>query len=60
MYHLNISFRWFEALMMLFIVLHGCTLLAVGWGTNPFPTPPSKWTPTWDQVVLLVIFSFYT
>ncbi|CAO0803366.1 unnamed protein product [Mucor circinelloides] len=45
---------------MLLIVLHGTVLLVVGWGSNPFPEPPNRWTPTWDQIILLVIFSFYT
>lgn len=52
--------RWFETFIMLLIVLHGTVLLVVGWGSNPFPEPPNQWTPTWDQIVLLVIFSCYT
>lgn len=55
-----IYYRWFETFIMLLIVLHGIVLLVVGWGSNPFPVPPNQWTPTWDQIILLVIFSFYT
>ncbi|KAI7905468.1 Ion transport protein-domain-containing protein [Cokeromyces recurvatus] len=52
--------KWFETFIMLLLVLHGTVLLVVGWGSNPYPNPPSEWTPTWDQIVLLVIFSLYT
>ncbi|CEP08594.1 hypothetical protein [Parasitella parasitica] len=52
--------KWFETFVMFLIVLHGTVLLVVGWGANPFPTPPSQWTPSWDQIILLIIFSFYT
>lgn len=46
--------------MMLLLVLHGVTLLIVGWGVDPNPEPPSQWGVSWDQYVLLTIFSCYT
>ena len=52
--------RWFETLAMLLLLLHGTTLLIVGWGSNPNPEPPKEWGVTWDQYVLLAIFSCYT
>jgi hypothetical protein len=45
---------------MLLLVLHAATLIAVGWGVDPNPSPPTQWGVSWEQYVLLVIFSFYT
>ncbi|KAI9485974.1 MAG: Ion transport protein-domain-containing protein [Benjaminiella poitrasii] len=55
-----LCWKWFETFFMSLIVLHGTVLLVIGWGSNPFPNPPSEWTPTWDQIILLIIFSLYT
>lgn len=45
---------------MFIIALHGIVLLAVGWGTDPNPEPPSSWGQSWDQYVIFCIFCFYT
>lgn len=46
--------------MMFIIALHGVVLLAVGWGNNYMPEPPTRWGQTWDQYVLLGIFCIYS
>lgn len=44
---------------MLLIALHGITLFVVGWGSDPFPVPPSSWGQVWYQYVLFVVFIIY-
>ncbi|KAG1501400.1 hypothetical protein G6F47_004900 [Rhizopus delemar] len=52
--------KWMETFIMLLIALHGITLFVVGWGSNPFPVPPSSWGQVWYQYVLFVVFIIYT
>lgn len=56
----KLSIRWYETFLMLLLVTQGATLIAVGWGIDPDPTPPTQWGVSWDQYVILIIFSFYT
>ncbi|OAD72147.1 hypothetical protein PHYBLDRAFT_147120 [Phycomyces blakesleeanus NRRL 1555(-)] len=55
-----LCWKWTETLIMMLIALHGSVLLAVGWGTDPNPKPPSQWGVQWNQFVLLGIFCCYT
>ncbi|KAI7862921.1 Ion transport protein-domain-containing protein [Spinellus fusiger] len=55
-----ICWKWTETLIMLLITLHGSVLLAVGWGEDHNPVPPSQWGVTWYQPILLIIFCCYT
>ncbi|KAG1470308.1 hypothetical protein G6F56_002758 [Rhizopus delemar] len=52
--------RWMETFIMCLILIHGTVLFIVGWGSDPFPNPPSEWGQEWSQYVLFVIFIIYT
>ncbi|KAF7724875.1 calcium channel protein [Apophysomyces ossiformis] len=55
-----LCWKWTETVIMLLIALHAIVLLIIGWGSDEKPEPPNTWGETWDQYVLLGIFSCYT
>ncbi|KAI9318189.1 Ion transport protein-domain-containing protein [Dichotomocladium elegans] len=51
---------WTDRLFTLLLLLHVIVLMIVGRGADPFPEPPWQWGQTWDQYVILGIFTIYT
>ncbi|KAI8983763.1 Ion transport protein-domain-containing protein [Pilobolus umbonatus] len=58
--HSILRWRWIETIMMSLVITHGIVLMIVGWGTNPYPEPLSRWGERWDQYVIFGLFLCYT